>query len=58
MSTKPGTGRVRSVYEFLKTHRGQYSVQAMCRILGVAPSGFGSPIVRREPLLISVTEGT
>ena len=40
MSTKPRTGRVRSAYEFIKAHRDQYSVQAMCRILGVAPSGY------------------
>jgi hypothetical protein len=27
MSTKPSTGRVRSTYAFIKTHRDQYSVQ-------------------------------
>ena len=40
MSTKPRTGRVRETYEFIKAHREQYSVDAMCRILGVAPSGY------------------
>ena len=40
MSTKLSTGRVRSTYEFIKANRDQYSVQAMCRILGVAPSGY------------------
>ena len=40
MSTKPSTGRVRSSYEFIQTHRGQYSVQTMCRVVGVAPSGY------------------
>jgi putative transposase len=40
MSTKRSTGRVRSSYEFIKAHRDRYSVQAMCRILGVAPSGY------------------
>src|SRR5689334_3535530 len=40
MSTKPNTGRARSVYEFIKAHRDEYSVQTMCRLLGVAPSGF------------------
>jgi putative transposase len=40
MSTKASTGRVRSTYDFIKAHRTQYSVQAMCRILGVAPSGY------------------
>ena len=33
-------GRVRSAYEFIKTHRQQYSVQMMCRVLEVAPSGY------------------
>ena len=33
-------GRVRSTYEFIKAHRDQYSVQTMCRVLEVAPSGY------------------
>src|SRR5262245_14226153 len=33
-------GRVRSAYEFIKTHRDRYSVQTMCRVLEVAPSGY------------------
>ena len=32
-------GKVRSTYAFIKAHRAQYSVQMMCRILEVAPSG-------------------
>ena len=40
MSTKPFAGRVRKTYEFIKAHRGDYSVQVMCRLLGVAPSGY------------------
>jgi putative transposase len=40
MSTKPSTGRVRSTYEFIRAHRGRYAVEAMCRVLGVAPSGY------------------
>src|SRR5437870_9904398 len=40
MSTKPNTGRVRSTYEFIKAHRDRYSVQMMCRVLGVAQSGY------------------
>ena len=40
MSTPPSAGRVRSTYAFINTHRDQSSVQAMCRILGVAPSGY------------------
>jgi len=33
-------GRVRSVYEFMKAHRKEYSLQMMCRVLEVAPSGY------------------
>jgi putative transposase len=40
MSTQPTAGRVRSTYQFIKAQRGQYSVQTMCRVLGVAPSGY------------------
>jgi putative transposase len=39
-STHQIPGRVRSAYEFIKAHRDRYSVQAMCRVLGVAPSGY------------------
>jgi putative transposase len=40
MSTKLSAGRVRSTYEFIKANRDEYTVQAMCRVLGVAPSGY------------------
>src|SRR6185436_9602238 len=40
MSTKRATGRVRTVYAFIKANRKQHSVQEMCRVLGVAPSGY------------------
>jgi putative transposase len=40
MSTKPSTGRVRATYEFIKAQRNEHSVQMMCRVLGVAPSGY------------------
>src|SRR5215207_1639251 len=33
-------GRVRTAYEFIKATRRRYSVQAMCRVLEVAPSGY------------------
>src|SRR5687768_10477849 len=33
-------GRVRSAYEFIKANRDRYSVQTMCRVLEVAPSGY------------------
>ena len=34
------TGRFRTTYEFIKAHRAEYSVQALCRVLDVAPSGY------------------
>jgi putative transposase len=40
MSTKLSAGRTRSTYEFIKANREAFSVQAMCRLLGVAPSGY------------------
>jgi putative transposase len=40
MSTKLSVGRVRSTYGFIKANQEKYSVQAMCRILGVAASGY------------------
>ena len=40
MSTKLSTGRVRAIYEFIKANKQQFSVQMMCRVLGVAPSGY------------------
>ncbi len=40
MSTPISEGRVRSTYQFINGNRHQYSVQMMCRVLGVAPSGY------------------
>jgi len=40
MSTNLSAGRVRSTYEFIKSQRAKYSVQARCRVLNVAPSGY------------------
>jgi putative transposase len=40
MSSKPSAGRVRATYDFIKAHGKEFSVQAMCRVLGVAPSGY------------------
>jgi putative transposase len=42
MSIKVSAGRVRSTYDFIKANKDQFSVQAMCRIRGVAPSGYYS----------------
>ncbi len=33
-------GRVRTAYELIKANRNRYSVQAKCRVLEVAPSGY------------------
>lgn len=40
MSSPLSAGRVRSTYDFIKANRSSYSVQALCRTLGVAPSGY------------------
>ena len=40
MSMETSTGRVRTTYEFIKAHRDRFSVQALCRVLAVAPSGY------------------
>jgi putative transposase len=40
MSTPPRAKRVRTIYEFIKGQRNQYSVRFMCRVLDVAPSGY------------------
>jgi putative transposase len=40
MSTTLSAGRVRSTYEFIKAQKGHYNVQALCRVLEVAPSGY------------------
>jgi putative transposase len=40
MSTKLSTGRVPAIYGFIKANKHQFSVQLMCRVLGVAPSGY------------------
>ena len=39
MSKRRIAGRVRSAYAFIKSHRDQYGVQSMCRVLEVAQSG-------------------
>lgn len=40
MSTKPRVRSVRAKYEFIRAHRKENSTQAMCTVLGVAPSGY------------------
>jgi putative transposase len=36
----PNAWQVRTTYEFIKAHRGTFGVQAICRVLNVAPSGY------------------
>jgi putative transposase len=48
MSTRLSAGRVRAIYEFIKSPRDRYSVQTMCRVLDVAPSGYYKWL--KEPL--------
>jgi len=40
MSIPLSAKRVRTTYQFIKAHRGTFSVQALCRVLDVAPSGY------------------
>src|SRR5437867_4377898 len=40
MSTKPSAGRVRATYQFIRANCDAHSVQMMCRLLGVAASGY------------------
>ena len=40
MPTKFSSGRTRRVYEFIKTHRHQYDVRLLCRVLDVTHSGY------------------
>lgn len=40
MSNHTNRKTVRTIYEFMRAHRTQYSVRMMCRALDVAPSGY------------------
>ena len=40
MPRKPECSAVRRKYEFIRSNQKQHSVQMMCRLLGVAPSGY------------------
>ena len=40
MSIDPGARRVRNTYTFIQSQHDQFPVQLMCRVLGVAPSGY------------------
>jgi putative transposase len=39
MSTRLSAGRVPAIYEFIKAHQHQFSVEMMCRLLEVTRSG-------------------
>ena len=40
MSTSPRAGKVRRLYEFIKSHEDQYAVKTMWRLLDVTRSGY------------------
>jgi putative transposase len=40
MSKSTPAGRVRTTYDFIKAQSGTFPVQALCRVLDVAPSGY------------------
>jgi HTH-like domain len=40
MDTKFSSGRTRKVYELMRSHRHEYDVRMMCRVLEVTPSGY------------------
>jgi putative transposase len=40
MSTRLSAGKVRRIYEFIKSNRHKYNIRTMCRLLQVAPSGY------------------
>jgi len=48
MSATRAAGRVRELYKFIEQHQKEYGIQAMCRVLGVARSGYYEWL--REPV--------
>jgi putative transposase len=56
MSAKLSTGRVRQAYKFIDAHRKRYNVEAMCRTLEVAPSGYYDWL--KQPLSNRALEGS
>lgn len=40
MSTRRASQRVRTKYQFIKAHQGQFRLKTLCRVLGVARSGY------------------
>ncbi|EQD73447.1 hypothetical protein B1A_04947, partial [mine drainage metagenome] len=40
MARHSGSSVVRRKYEFIKSNQKEHRIQMMCRLLGVAPSGY------------------
>jgi putative transposase len=40
VSTKLRTGRGPAIYAFINSNKDQFGIRLMCRLLGVAPSGY------------------
>lgn len=40
MSTRNVLSKTKRAYKFIDAHRGEFGIQAMCRLLNVAPAGY------------------
>lgn len=46
MSSKKAPSRTRRAYQFIESHRNEFSIQMMCRLLGVARAGYYAWLIR------------
>jgi putative transposase len=46
MSTKLSTGRISAIYAFIRANQDEFGIRRMCRMLGVAPSGYYAWLVQ------------